>query len=87
MIREIHCIYILNDSGNPIFIRENFIQGTENADHAMLSNFVTALQSFAVEVGERETRSIDLETSKIFSIKDSAVLKYILCSPACIPYI
>ncbi len=71
MIKEIQCIYILNDQGNPIFIRENFIQGTENADHAMLSNFFNALQSFAMELGENETRSIDLETSKIFSIKDS----------------
>ena len=60
MIKEILCIYILDDMGTPIFIRENYIQGSGEANHALLSDFVTALQSFAQEFGEYETRVIEL---------------------------
>ena len=49
MIREIQFIYILDPSGNPIFIRENYIQGSEEFNHSLLSGFISALQSFASE--------------------------------------
>ena len=71
MIKEILCIYIIDDTGTPIFIRENYIQGSENANHALLSDFVTALQSFAKEFGEEETRIVELSDAKIFSTLDS----------------
>ena len=71
MIKEILCIYIIDDTGTPIFIRENYIQGSENANHALLSDFITALQSFAKEFGEEETRIVELSDAKIFSTLDS----------------
>ena len=71
MIKEILCIYILDDEGTPIFIRENYIQGSGDANHALLSDFVTALQAFAREFGEEETRVIELSDAKILSSKDN----------------
>jgi len=71
MIKEILCIYIIDDKGTPIFIRENYIQGSGEANHALLSDFVTALQSFAQEFGEDETRVIELSDAKILSSKDN----------------
>ena len=71
MIKEILCIYIIDDKGTPIFISENYIQGSGEANHALLSDFVTALQSFAQEFGEDETRVIELSDAKILSSKDN----------------
>ena len=70
MIKEILCIYIINDKGTPIFIRENYIQGSGDANHALLSDFITALQSFAREFGEKETRIVELSDAKILSTMD-----------------
>ena len=70
MIKEILCIYIIDEQSNPIFIRENYIQGSGDANHALLSDFVTALQSFAREFGEEETRVVELSDAKILSSKD-----------------
>ena len=44
MIKEILCIYIIDDMGTPIFIRENYIQGSGEANHALLSDFVIDVQ-------------------------------------------
>ena len=70
MIKEILCIYILDDKGTPIFIRENYIQGSGDANHALLTDFVSALQSLAQEFGEDETRVIELSDAKILSTRD-----------------
>ena len=70
MIKEILCFYIIDNKGTPILIRENYIQGLGNADHALLSDFITALQSFAKEFGEEETKMIELSDAKIYSTKD-----------------
>ncbi|MFX1338562.1 MAG: hypothetical protein ACFFDK_08120 [Promethearchaeota archaeon] len=70
MIKDILCIYILDEKGTPIFIRENYVQGSGDANHALLSDFVSALQSLAQEFGEDETRVIELSDSKILSTRD-----------------
>ncbi len=70
MIKEILCIYIIDEKSNPIFIRENYFQGSGNANHALLSDFVTALQAFAREFGEEETRVIELSDAKILTSMD-----------------
>ena len=65
------CIYIIDEKANPIFIRENYLQGSGDANHALLSDFITALQSFAREFGEEETKVIQLSDAKILSSKDN----------------
>ena len=71
MIKEIQNIYILDSTGKPIFIRENYVQGTAEIDHGLLSNFINAIQSFASELGEKEARVIELGNGTIYSVKDS----------------
>jgi predicted nucleic acid-binding Zn-ribbon protein len=78
MIKEILCIYIIDNKGTPIFIRENYIQGSGNADHALLSDFISALQSFAKEFGEEETRMIELSDAKIYSARDKLTNYYFI---------
>ena len=72
MNKEIRSIYIIDGKGKPIFIREHHSQGSgsSSADHALLSRFVTALQSFATELGEEDTRIIELGDEKIYTLKD-----------------
>ena len=71
MIKEIQNIYILDSTGKPIFIRENYVQGTAEIDHGLLSNFINAIQSIASELGEKEARVIELGNGTIYSVKDS----------------
>ena len=78
MLKEILCIYIIDDKGTPILIHENYIQGLGNADHALLSDFINALQSFAKEFGEEETRMIELSDAKIYSTKDKLMNYYFI---------
>ena len=72
MIKEIQSFIILDNNGAPIFVQENFIQGRNNVDLALLSDFINALQNFATELGEKETKFIELGGGKIFSTKDSS---------------
>ena len=61
-------VYIINRKNSEIlFSYDTFIQGSGDWDLALLSNFISALQGFAVELGERETRLIQLEDKKLFS--------------------
>lgn len=76
MIKEIQCIYIIDNMGKPIFIQENYVQGSGNPEHALLSDFISALQSFAKEFGEEETRIVELSDAKIYSIRDK-ILDYL----------
>ncbi|HEY0087762.1 MAG TPA: hypothetical protein VGB37_02900 [Candidatus Lokiarchaeia archaeon] len=71
MNKEIQNIYILDSTGKPIFISENYVQGTGEIDHGLLSNFITAIQSFASELGEKEVMVIELGNGTIYSVKDN----------------
>ena len=79
MTNIILSIYILEKNGNPFFMKECYKQGTENIDHALLSNFINALQTFALEYGEKETRVIEMKNEIIFILKDNRYsLQFIL---------
>lgn len=67
MIKEIQFIYVLDPSGNPIFIRENYVQGSEEFNHSLLSGFISALQSFASKFGGEELKVADLGNRTIFA--------------------
>ena len=67
MIKAIHFIYILDLSGTPIFIRENYIQGSEEFNHSLLSGFITELQSFASSYGGEELKVADLGNKTVFA--------------------
>jgi hypothetical protein len=78
MIKEIHYIYIMDGSGNPIFVRENYVQGSQKFNPALLSRFVTALQSFATEFGQDEMRVAELGDENIFTTKIDTGIQFML---------
>lgn len=82
MIKEIHRIYIIDKDAKVFYLRENYITGSDSApiDHALLSRFVGALESFTTELGEEKTKIINLGDEKIFVIKDKiTAYRFILC--------
>ena len=80
MIKEIHRIYIIDKDAKLFYLRENFIQDSAPVDHALLSRFVSALESFTTELGEEKTKIIHLGDEKIFVIKDKiTAYRFILC--------
>ena len=78
MMKEIHYIYILDGSGNPIFVRENYIQGSEKFNPALLSSFISALQVFATEFGADEMKVAELGNENIFTSKISTGILFLL---------
>ena len=75
MMKEIHYIYILNSSGNPIFMRENYIQGSEKFNPALLSSFISALQVFASEFGADEMKVVELGNETDIKVKHKKMFK------------
>ena len=82
MIKEIHRIYIIDKDAKVFYLRENYIPGSDSkpVDHALLSRFVGALESFITELGEEKTKIINLGAEKIFVIKDKiTAYRFVLC--------
>lgn len=80
MIKEIHRIYIIDKDAKVFYLRENYIQDSTPVDHALLSRFVSALESFTTELGEEKTKIINLGDEKIFVVKDKiTAYRFILC--------
>ena len=59
-------------------MHEKYIQGNQAMNYMMLSNLVTALQQFAKEYGDDETRVIKMHGYMIYSIKDP-ITNYLYC--------
>ena len=61
MIKDIHRIYIIDKEAKVFYLRENYISDSDSApvDHALLSRFVGALESFITELGEEKTKIIN----------------------------
>ena len=82
MIKDIHRIYIIDKEAKVFYLRENYISDSDSApvDHALLSRFVGALESFITELGEEKTKIINLGDEKIFVIKDKiTAYRFVLC--------
>ncbi len=82
MIKEIKSIQIVDAKGTLLFSRESHIQGSGDVNNILLSDFVNALQSFAKEFGEEETKIIELGDGRIISTKDklTGVLFILKCN-------
>ena len=80
MIKEIHRIYIIDSKAKPIYIRENYVQGSGSVDHALMSSFISALETFVREIENQNTEAINLHNEKIFISKDQlTTFLFILC--------
>lgn len=69
-MQDLQSIYIIDQNGIPFFVRDMYVQGSEDADHALLTNFISAIQNFAEELGGEEAKTIKLGEAKIYSVKD-----------------
>ncbi|MHA1274177.1 MAG: hypothetical protein ACTSQS_12170 [Promethearchaeota archaeon] len=70
MKENIQSIYIIDSTGKPLFILEIYKSGNKNVEHALITNFVSAIQSFATELGDQHANTIKLGDSMLYSIKD-----------------
>ncbi len=69
-MKDVLFVSIVDGNGNPIYIRERYIQGSSAFDYALLSNIVGALEQFASELGQKEVNVIRFQDSSIYTIKD-----------------
>ena len=67
---EIIWIYIIDSSGATIFSYDNYINGTSDVNHSILTHFIHALQSVAKNIEEDEIRVVNIDKNKFFLIKE-----------------
>lgn len=56
--------------GKPLYIYERYKKGDLQVENALITNFISAIQSFASELGEQHANTIKLGDSMLFSTKD-----------------
>lgn len=69
-MNQIYWIYIIDDTGAPIFSYESIVQGSLNKNHAIISHFLHALQSIGKNLEYNEVKSIDLGNNRFFLTKE-----------------
>ncbi len=67
---DIHGIWVIGQNGETIYDYELFVQGSEDFNSALIGNFIAGLQQFAVELGKKELKVIELSNSKILIQRD-----------------
>ncbi len=80
-MENIQGIYILNKDGTPLFTIEYHAMGSGNEDYVLLSNFLSAFQSFTSEIDEvhQKIKALDFAQSKIlFCEYKDARIKFVL---------
>lgn len=70
-MKDVLGIYIVDEKRKPIFLYEIYKQEITELGHAMLSNFISAFEQFADELGGLDNNAIELERSKILWERDS----------------
>jgi hypothetical protein len=69
-MKEIIWIYIIDSSGATIFGYDNYVKGNSEVNHTLLSHFIYALQSVAKNMGEDETKEVEINKNRFFLIKE-----------------
>ncbi|MFW9880640.1 MAG: hypothetical protein ACFFG0_46825 [Candidatus Thorarchaeota archaeon] len=69
-MKKIIWIYIIDSSGATIFSYDNYVKGNSEVNHTLLSHFIYALQSVAKNIGEDETKEVEINKNKFFLIKE-----------------
>ena len=70
---EIEGFWIIEEkTRDVIFSDECFIQGSGEFDSALFTGFISAIQSFIEEIGEKKAEVIELGKSKIYLTKDES---------------
>ncbi|MFX1530583.1 MAG: hypothetical protein ACFFBC_05685 [Promethearchaeota archaeon] len=69
-MKEIIWIYIIDSSGATIFSYDNYVKGNSEVNHTILSHFIYGLRAIAKNMGEDETKEVELNKNKFFLIKE-----------------
>ena len=72
---QINWIYIVDDTGSPIFIYESYIQGAQQNNFALLSHLLTGIMTVAAQVKDNEVKDLIMGANRYFITK-IATLNY-----------
>lgn len=71
-------LYVFDSQRHPIFIHEKYIQGSGMRNHGLFTNIITALQSFAKEIGTDELNGFEIGEEKMLSMRDKSTQFYFM---------
>jgi len=78
-MNDIVWIYVIDNTGAPIFSHENYLEGSKNTENALMSHFIYGLQIIASQIDYNELRRIEIAQENYFLMKDNHInFKYIL---------
>ncbi|MFX0042286.1 MAG: hypothetical protein ACFE8L_05185 [Candidatus Hodarchaeota archaeon] len=66
----IEAIYIINGENQLIFSYEGLNDRADNFDYSNITRFFSVIKTFALKIGEKEAKIIELGNSKIFKTLD-----------------
>lgn len=80
-MEKIEAIYIINGENQLIFSHESLNERSDDFDYSNISRFFSVIKTFALKIGEKEAKIIELGNSKIFKTLDDeykieVILKY-----------
>jgi len=78
---DIFGFWIFNSDGNLLFSLEQYAQGSQEFNSALLSGLISAIQNFILELGERSAEIIELGNSKIFLARDGDLIFVLKADP------
>ena len=65
-MENIEAIYIINGKSQLIFSYEIFSEHPNDFDYSNISRFFSVIRTFALKIGEKQVKVIELKNSKIF---------------------
>ena len=69
-MEKIEAIYIINGENQLIFSYESLNERSDDFDYSNISRFFSVIKTFALKIGEKEAKIIELGNSKIFKTLD-----------------
>jgi hypothetical protein len=69
-MENIEAIYIINGENQLIFSYEGLNERADNFDYSNITRFFSVIKTFALKIGEKEAKIIELGNSKIFKTLD-----------------
>ena len=70
MSRDVNGAYIFSGSGALIFSQENMDETVSEVDLEYLSNFISTIETIAVEIQEEDVKEIEFGNIKFFHTRD-----------------
>ncbi len=69
-MEKIEAIYIINGESQLIFSYESLNERSDDFDYSNISRFFSVIKTFALKIGKKEAKIIELGNSKIFKTLD-----------------